>query len=144
MHYTTRYQSIFNIVYALINAGLLCLPFVASQAGVLLYSFAVVIIGAISAYSSIIVVHMACDHKVRTLEDLGEKAFNVKGMYMTCGLQLLYSVTLMCISLSVYADIFSDIFKNYYESQGNGTKMPYMLCVQQGQVLLGGLFVLIL
>lgn len=145
VHYTGRYQAIFNIVYALINGGLVGLPYTAAQSGVLVYSVMIVIIGVISAYSAILVIQMASDHKLRTLEDLGERAFGHKGYYIISAFQLIYCLALMSISLSLYADIFSDIFTRYYEKNDKaGTKLPYMLCAQQGQVLMGGLFVLVL
>jgi hypothetical protein len=111
INYTTVNQAAMNIACSMINAGLVALPFVAQEAGIPLFFFSMLILSIISAYTSVMVVSMANERRVRTLEDLAECAFGIRGFFVVSVLQLLFSLSLMIITLNVWADIMSDVFR---------------------------------
>lgn len=94
-NYATGTQATCNIIYAIINAGIVMLPYAADATGVGLFTFSVIAACVLSAYTSVILVKMACDHKVRHHEDLGELAFGSKGYYSAAFLQFFFSSLVM-------------------------------------------------
>ena len=98
-----------SIVYSMINPLLICLPMAAHSTGIPIFIFLIAVISSISAYSNCLIVNMAVDSKVTSFEALGDKAFGIKGYLLICMLQILYSITLMYISLSVWGDVTSSI-----------------------------------
>jgi hypothetical protein len=54
--------------------------------------------------------------RVRTLEDLCEKAFGQRGFVFVCIVQIIFSMSLMCVTLDVWADIIQSIFTTYAHS----------------------------
>ena len=98
MHYTSVNQAALNITYSMINVGLVGIPFVAYQAGIPLFSLFIFVFSIISVYTTSIVLEMADDVKARSLEELGEKAFvGPSGYIVTCIIQILFSILLMCM-----------------------------------------------
>lgn len=138
VHYTSRMQAIFNIFYSLVNAGLLSLPFTCSRSGILIFSFSVIFFSIISGYSTCIVVNMANDQKVRTLEDLGDRAFGARGMYIVSAFQIIFSFSLMCISLSIWSDIMSEVIRSRFGEHFGAPFLPST----RGETLVGGLIIL--
>lgn len=135
MDYTSTKQAVFNIVYAIINAGLIALPYAAYLAGIPLF---IVMVGAtslISGYVSIMVISMANEQRVRTLEDLAQCAFGPNGFIIVCGFQLLFSICLMCITLDIFAEIMQDVFVET-------SVTAFMLTHRRGQVVIGALLIL--
>lgn len=112
IHYTTVNQAAMNIACSMVNTGLVALPFVAQEAGIPLFVFTMLLLSIISGYTSIMVVSMANEKRVRTLEDLAECAFGIRGFFIVSILQLVFSLSLMIITLNVWADILSDVFRN--------------------------------
>lgn len=135
MDYTTVNQTALNIIYSMINAGLIALPYAASQGGLGLYTLIILTVGLLSAYTSIIVISMANEQKVRTLEDLAECAFGPRGFFAVSFFQMLFSFALICITLDVYADIMVDVFRPSPYRQ-------WILRTRIGQLILGSIFVL--
>lgn len=111
INYTTTNQAAMNIVCSMVNAGLIALPFAAQEAGIPLFVCMMLALSIVSGYTSVLVVGMANERRVRTLEDLAECAFGVKGFFFVSFVQLIFSFSLMCITLNVWADIMSDIFQ---------------------------------
>jgi amino acid permease len=143
MHYSSTRTTVTNIVYSVINGGLVLLPFFASQAGIPLYITLVALVSTISCYTSIMVVSMANEKHKRTLEDLAESAFGPKGFLLVCTFQILFSFTLMCISLDVWADILANVFDDTRSSsQGSNDLVHYLLRTRQGEVIVGAAIVL--
>lgn len=134
MDYTSVNQTALNIIYSMINAGLIALPYAASQGGIILYSLLVFIISLMSAYTSIIVISMANEQKVRTLEDLAECAFGPRGFFAVSFFQILFSFAVMAITLDVYADIMIDVF-------GPSPYQNWLLTNRIGQLILGSIVV---
>lgn len=102
-------QVIAQIVYAMISPILVALPLAVSVAGLPLFVVMLGSISTITAYSNCLIVAMATENNVRTFEELGDRAFGIKGYITICLLQVLYSITLMYISLSVWGDVISSI-----------------------------------
>eukprot|EP01039_Chlorochromonas_danica_P005480 gene5480-6032_t len=135
MDYTTVNQTALNIIYSMINAGIISLPYAASQGGIPFYAIIVILISIMSAYTSIMVISMANEQKVRTLEDLAECAFGPRGFFAVSFFQILFSFALMAITLDVFTDIMVDVFHN----------SPYqywILTDRIGQLLLGSVVVI--
>jgi sodium-coupled neutral amino acid transporter 5 len=97
MNYTTSGQAALNLVYSMINAGFVCLPFAAIHMGFPFFGGIILFMTIISGYTSCILVEMADDKSVRTFEELGEKAFGTKGYLAVCFMEILYSFILMCM-----------------------------------------------
>jgi amino acid permease len=112
VQYTSTTQAILNIVYSLVNVGLVALPYAASQGGIPLYLSTILIVSVISGYTNCVVISMANEQKVRTLEDLTGRAFGYKGYFTVCFLQIVFSLSLMCITLQVWGDICYSILNN--------------------------------
>lgn len=112
IHYTTVNQAAMNIACSMVNAGLVALPFVAQEAGIPLFFFSMLALSVICGYTSVIVVSMANERRVRTLEDLAECAYGINGFLAVSIMQLLFSFSLMIITLNVWADIMSDVFRH--------------------------------
>jgi amino acid permease len=96
-HYTSQVQAGLNLTYSMINVALVGLPYVAYEAGLPIFIVVVVAFAVISIYTTTILIEMAEDRKVRSLEDLGEKAFGPRGYFTTCFLQILFSLLLICM-----------------------------------------------
>lgn len=140
MDYTNVNQTSFNIIYAMINAGLIALPFAAYETGIPLFVFLISFTSLLSAYTSVMVISMANEQKVRTLEDLAECAFGPRGFFAVCFFQILFSFSLMCISLDVYAEIMVDVFAgSVYAKEGFA---EFILGSRLGEILLGSIVVL--
>jgi len=137
MKYTSLNQAALNIFYAMINAGLVALPFVAQESGIPLFILGMVVIAILSGYTSIMVISMASEQRVRTLEDLAECAYGKKGFYIVSILQIIFSFSMMCISINCWADIMADVF----DETTFGTDV-YMLSTHTGQVMIGGVLIL--
>lgn len=97
IHYTSITQTGMNLTYSMINVGIVGLPFCAYEAGIPLYVTCVILFTALSAYISSLLVEMAQDEKVRSLEALSEKAFGARGYFMTCFVQLAFSFAIICV-----------------------------------------------
>lgn len=134
MDYTTKPQAVMNVVYSIINAGIITLPFTAYKSGILVFTAVLVLMALISGYVSVMIICMANEQRVRTLEDLADLAFGPKGYFMVSILQMLFSFTLMCVSLSVWADILEDVFTDHEKF--------YLLGLRRGQVLIGAVLIL--
>ncbi len=134
MNYTTLGQASLNIVYSILNAGLIALPFTTQEAGVPLFTGVFILVAVLSAYTSIMVVAMANEQRVRTLEDLAESAFGKKGFVAVSICQIIFSYSLMCVTLDIWADIMSDVFR---EINWGG----WLCQTRNGQVLLGACIV---
>ena len=81
----------------MINVALVGLPFVAYEAGIPIFIIVVVGFATISVYTTCILIEMSEDKRVRSLEDLGEKAFGPRGYFTTCIMQILFSLLLICM-----------------------------------------------
>lgn len=81
---------------------------------------------------------MANENGVKTLEDLGERAFGRNGFYYISMFQILFSLSLMCITLNVWGDIMSQFFHTYLPSSG----FIAILSMRRVQVLIGAILVL--
>jgi hypothetical protein len=97
VHYTTITQTALNLAYSMINVGIVGLPFCAYEAGIPLFVGCVLLFTALSAYISSLLVEMAEDERVRSLEALSEKAFGARGYFVTCLIQLIFSFTIICV-----------------------------------------------
>ncbi len=91
-HYTSAKQASFNIMYAIVNAGIVILPFTCHCGGIALYGGMVTVASLLSGYTSYMLVKMADDLQVRRYEDLGEKAFGKKGYYAISFLQISFAL----------------------------------------------------
>lgn len=94
-----------------------------------------IIMSMISSYIVIIVVQMANEKRVRTLEDLAEVCGGPRFFLGVCIFQIIFSFSTMCIALLVWADISSDFFSNNNINN-------FILSSRTGQVLLGSALVL--
>ncbi len=94
-HYTSTKQAAFNVMYGIINAGSVLLPFAADCSGILLYCFGIILAASVSGYTSVMLVKMAHDKEVRRYEDLGELAFGKKGYYSIAFLQVIFPIITM-------------------------------------------------
>eukprot|EP01032_Pedospumella_encystans_P024559 gene24559-27775_t len=92
----------------------------------------------ISYYVAVMVIDMANQKRVRTLEDLAEVCGGGKLFLLVCAFQVLFSFSMMCVTLNVWADVMSDVF------QTNSISGPVsdLLTSRRGQVLLGAVIVL--
>jgi hypothetical protein len=97
VHYTSITQTAFNLTYSMINVGIVGLPFCAYEAGIPLYVTCVLFFTTLSSYISSLLVEMAEDEKVRSLEALSERAFGARGYVLTCLMQLTFSFTIICV-----------------------------------------------
>jgi len=93
--YTSRSEATWNIVYSILNAGLVSLPLAASRDGFIAYLCVIFAACAITGYTACMNISLAHEQRVRTLEDLGQKAFGSVGLYLVTAWQLLLSVALM-------------------------------------------------
>ena len=109
MTYTSRKQAIANIIYSTINCGLVALPYSCSQSGIIIYILFIALISLISSYINIIIIAIAKEEKVRSLEELAEITFGATGYFMICLFQILYSILLMVMSLNVCTDIIISV-----------------------------------
>lgn len=124
-----------NITYTIINAGLIAIPYTAYSAGLPLFIAVVILMSIISYYVAVMVIDMANQKKVRTLEDLAEVCGGPKFFLTVCAFQVLFSFSMMCVTLNVWADVMSDVFStNSIHSE--------LLTTRRGQVLLGAIIVL--
>jgi sodium-coupled neutral amino acid transporter 11 len=135
MNYTSLNQAALNVVYSLMNAGLVALPFVVQEAGIPLFIVVFIVMAILSAYTSIIVIKMANEKRVRTLEDLADCAFGLKGFFLVSICQIIFSFSLMCITMDIWADIMSDVFTEIHYG-------GWFLQNRIGQVIFGGCLVL--
>lgn len=97
VHYTTITQTALNLTYSMINVGIVMLPSCAYEAGIPLFIACVLFFTALSAYISSLLVEMAEDERVRSLEALSERAFGARGYFVTCIIQLIFSFTIICV-----------------------------------------------
>ena len=144
-HYKTRTQAIFNLVYATVNACFAALPYVCHETGIPLYVCGILIIGSISGYTSCIIVALAGEQKYprpRSLEDLAELAYGIKGYFIVAIFQIFLSMTLMSISLGVFSEILSSSTSTYLNANMPLFKaspwLYWLLASRQGMVLVGG------
>ena len=93
--YTTTTQATCNVVYAIINAGIVMLPFAASASGIGLFSIFLLFATTLSGYTSVMLVKMASDRSVRSYEELGELAFGVKGYFFVSFFKICFSTFIM-------------------------------------------------
>jgi amino acid permease len=143
MHYTSVNQAALNLAYSMINVGLVGIPFVAYEAGIPIFAIVIIVFSLISIYTTSIVLEMADDVEVKSLEELGEKAFGPRGYFLTCLLQILFSMLLICITLDVWGDIMPQLLRTII-----GTSLPqpsslyHFLTHRRTVILLGALLVL--
>ena len=97
MNYTSVNQASFNLTYSMINVGLVGIPYVAYQAGLPIFMISILLCVIFSIYTTTMVLEMANDVNVRTLEDLAEKAFGPRGFFITCIAQIIFSLLLICM-----------------------------------------------
>ena len=150
-HYQSRSQAIANIVYATMNAGFVALPYACYQVGVPLFIFCVVLVSCISGYTTTMVMAIATQHGIaespssqvpRTLEDLSEIAYGFKGYCIVAVIQILLSLTLMCMSLEVWGEIISSVASTHLEGVAMPAAWAWLLTSREGVSILGGLIVL--
>jgi amino acid permease len=132
-------QAAMSISYTIINAGLIALPYTAFNAGIPLFIAIVIAMTIVSCYVAVMVINMANQMKVRTLEDLAEKCGGPNFFIWVSAFQVLFSFTMMCVTLSVWADVMSEVFsKNDIHMRPFG----HLLTTRHGQVLIGGAIIL--
>mmetsp|Transcript_57340 Transcript_57340/g.112890 ORF Transcript_57340/g.112890 Transcript_57340/m.112890 type:complete len:753 (+) Transcript_57340:109-2367(+) len=131
-------QAALNITYTIINAGLIAIPFTAYNAGIPLFIAVVVIMSLISGYVAVMVINMANQKKVRTLEDLAEVCGGPNFFLCVCAFQILFSFSMMCVTLAIWADVMSDVFSSSSLSGG----LHHLLATRRGEVLVGATIVL--
>lgn len=68
IHYTSRPQAVYHLCYAIINAGIVALPYAAYQSGLPLFVVSILLVGIVSSYTTCIVIAMAED-KSSNLDD---------------------------------------------------------------------------
>jgi amino acid permease len=73
--------------------------------------------------------------RVRTLEDLAQCAFGPNGFILVCLFQMLFSFSLMCITMDIFAEIMTDVFTETSISAG-------ILTHRRGQVMIGCVLIL--
>lgn len=155
VHYSTRRQTIFTVVYANLNAAFVALPMAAQFGGIPIFVAAVVLICVCAGYSSCMVVNMFSEqgilckffvfffskislHQwnlgVRTLEDLCTRGYGRTGFLIVCVFELLLSVSLMCITLDVWADISSNVLASFKHVPSRLTHRSFGLMI--GAVLI--------
>lgn len=116
VHYTSRKTAILNVIYSTLNVGLVALPMVAEFSGIPLFLFAVTLVAVTTGYTTCMVVNMGNEQGVRTLEDLCERAFGVTGFVLVCIFEIIFSVSLMCVTLDVWADICNSVILSFSDS----------------------------
>jgi hypothetical protein len=129
VHYSTRRKTVFNVIYANLNAGLVALPMAAEFAGIPMFVLGILIIATCSGYSSYIVVSLFNEHSVRTLEDLCGRGYGRNGFILVCVFELLLSLSLMCITLDVWADISSAVFGTFRHMPSRLTHRSFGLLI---------------
>lgn len=100
-HYTSTAQATCNVIYAIINAGMVMLPLCAYCGGVGVFAVCIFLACVISGYSSVMLVKMAHDQDVRRYEDLAELAFGGSGFYIVSFLQIALSLLIMIMYVFV-------------------------------------------
>lgn len=140
-HYSSQQGSLVKIFHAILNASVVVLPFAACHAGLPLYMGLIMFMALCSAYSSVLIVRMASDQKIRTFEGLAEYAFGPIGFFVVCGCQLLFSMTLMCISLDVWADVIDSVSTEVMTRTASNALLYDVLTSRNSVVILGGLLV---
>lgn len=145
LNYATRTQTVVKIVHAVTNSILVFLPYATCQAGIPLLTLILVAFGLLSAYSSVMVVRMANEVRVKTYEGLADKVFGPKGFISVCFLQLILSLILMCVTLQVWSDIIVHVFEEIYPNNGETAAQHFwrdIITSRHSVVILGGLLVL--
>lgn len=135
MDYMSVNKSAMNLSYAIFNAGLTTIPVAAFQAGMPLYSLAIASVSFVSGYVTVMIIRMANEKRVKTLEDLAEVVGGPRLFLLVSTIQFCLSFTMMCITLSVWAGIMSDFFAQ------NGVH-TLRLSSRQGQVFWGAVLIL--
>lgn len=136
--YISVNQAALNITYTIINVGLIAIPFTAFNAGMPLFIAVIIIMSIISYYVAVMVINMANQKRVRTLEDLAEVCGGPKFFLCVCAFQILFSFSMMCVTLDVWADVMSDVFAS---SSLTGIA-HHLLATRRGEVLVGAAVVL--
>ena len=143
MDYIGINQSAANLAYAIINAGLISLPVAAYKIGMPLFLTAVITMAVLTSYISVMIISMANEKRVKSLEDL---ASVVGGPRMFCAVsffQILLSSSMMCITLDVWADVMSDVFSAPgWDTEHSHSWYHRLLSERRGQVLVGAVIVL--
>lgn len=170
IHYTSRPQAVYSLCYAILNAGIVALPYAAYQAGLPIFTLAILLISLVSGYTTCMVIAMAEDKSssidesslnmnsynrlvvlkpivraVRTLEDLCELAFGKRGYYLVSLFQVVLSLVLMSLSLQIWADIMQSILASHLLESSVMKQFPILrelLVTNTGTVLLGSWIVL--
>lgn len=128
-------QTALNLAYTIINASLVSIPFTAYTAGLPLFITVMISISIASSYAAVMVVQMANEKRVKTLEDLAEICGGSKLFLIVCVFQISSSFAMMCITLLVWADVTSDVFRrNNIEN--------YLLSYRNGQIIVGAILIL--
>lgn len=136
--YISVNQAALNIAYTIINAGLIAIPLTAYNAGIPLFIVVVVVMAIISNYVAVMVISMANQKRVRTLEDLAEVCGGPKFFLCVCAFQILFSFSMMCVTLNVWSDVMSDVFS----STSLTGAARHVLATRRGEVLVGAVIVL--
>ena len=140
--YITVNQAALNITYTIINAGLIAIPFTAYNAGIPLFVAVVTAMSLISSYVAVMVINMANQKRVRTLEDLAEVCGGPRFFLCVCAFQILFSFSMMCVTLNVWADVMSDVFSTNSSHMHAAEPFTRLLAARRGQVLIGAAIVL--
>jgi amino acid permease len=136
--YVSVNQAALNIAYTIINAGLIAIPFTAYNAGIPLFIAVVLTMSVISYYVAVMVINMANQKKVRTLEDLAEVCGGPSFFLCVCAFQILFSFSMMCVTLNVWSDVMSDVFS----TNSISGPLQHLLATRRGEVILGATIVL--
>ena len=144
-HYQSRHQAMANIVYGTLNAGFVALPYACYEVGIPLYVCCITAVSIIAGYTTTMVIKLANDQKgvagrgsiPRTLEDLSEIAFGFGGYCLVATMQILLSLTLMCMSLDVWGEIMSSILSCRLQNIRMNSYLHWFLTERTGQVLIG-------
>lgn len=134
--YTTTAQATCNVIYSVVNAGMVMLPYAAGASGVGLFVVCVVFSCLLSGYTSVMLVKMAHDRAVHSCEELGELAFGPKGYYILAVMQMCFSSLIIimlvhlfdifvarscvnhCVCVCRTLNVFGDIIRDFIESMG--------------------------
>jgi hypothetical protein len=100
----TSKQSSVNMAYTAMNAAIVALPFACNMLGIPLFILVVGVNALVSYYLSNMVVKMAEDHSLCTLEDLGNQAFGRSGFIVMCLAQMGFSIMLIVGALIIWGD----------------------------------------
>lgn len=145
VHYSSQRQAIVNVIHSILNASFVVLPFAACEVGLPLFVVLIVGMSLISAYTSVILIRMANEQEVRTLEGLGEKAFGPKGFFVVCIFQIMFSVTLMIITLDVWGDIVPAVMRSILSNNSHNLIHGFwydLFTRRESIIMIGGLMVL--